>query len=147
MLNTPNTRNALEQLFTKDEIKVLENIQRQLNNFDAINFQVTTGSPTEVIRENKNRLRIILASWYGIVKGRGIFAISEFVQKNILGVDPAKTTTKLLSDAMLDPKLARLMLQKYTLKNKNQVNQKIGNYLSNNLIAEIPNTIVELVKE
>ena len=147
MLNTPNTRSALEQLFTKDEIKVLENIQRQLNNFDAINFQVTTGSPTAVINENKNRLRIILASWYGIVKGRGIFAISEFVQKNILGVDPAKTTTKLLSDAMLDPKLARLMLQKYTLQNKNNVNQKIGTYLSNNLIAEIPNTIVELVKE
>jgi len=147
MLNTPNTRNALEQLFTKDEIKVIENIQRQLNNFDAINFQVTTGSPTEIIRQNENRLRIILASWYGIVKGRGIFAISSFVQKNVLGIDPAKTTTKLLSDVMLDPKLARLMLQKYTLQNKNQVNQKIGNYLSNNLIAEIPNTIVELVKE
>ena len=55
------------------------------------------------------KARIILASVYGIVKGRGIFAISDFLMKAV-GYNPRKAAYDILEKAMTDPELAKILL-------------------------------------
>ena len=116
LLNNNSTRKALNELFTKSEMSVLDNVKNKLNEMDNINAQITTGSPTAVIEKAVDRVRIIMASYYGIVKGRGIFAISKFVMQ-ALGFKPKELAAKVLTDAMLDPELAKQMLLRSTTKN------------------------------
>jgi hypothetical protein len=147
MLKNTSMRNALSQLYTPSEMKRLEDIQKQLNIFDRINMQITTGSPSTPLAEASNRLRIVLASWYGIVKGRGIFAISQFVGKNVLGINPKEAAEKLVVDVMLDPSLAITMLKKYSPTNQKEINQKISSYIANNFIAELPGAVYDEITE
>jgi len=69
------------------------------------------GGKTEIVDPNNLLLksRIILASVYGIVKGRGIFAISDFLMK-AMGVNPRKGAFDILEKSMTDPELAKILL-------------------------------------
>lgn len=147
MLKNTSKRKALQLIFSPNEMQRLDDIQKQLNIFDRINMQITTGSPSTPLAEASNRLRIVLASWYGIVKGRGIFAISQFIGKNVLGIDPKKAAEKLVVDVMLDPSLAITMLKKYSPTNQKEINQKISAYVANNFIAELPGAIYDEITE
>ena len=134
LLNNNSTRKALNELFTKSEMSVLDNVKNKLNEMDNINAQITTGSPTAVIEKAVDRVRIILASYYGIVKGRGIFAISKFVM-SAAGFQPKELAAKVLTDAMLDPELAKKMLLRATTKNDEMMSNRMRLYLANNLLT------------
>jgi hypothetical protein len=72
--------------------------------------------------------RIILASIYGIVKGRGIFAISDFLLK-LVGHNPRKGAMDVLEHAMTDPKLAEILLM-----TENPYSRKLLNtYITQNI--------------
>ena len=74
------------------------------------------------------KARIILASVYGIVKGRGIFAISDFLMKAV-GYNPRKAAYDILEKAMTDPELAKILLM-----SEGPGNMKLFHtYLANNL--------------
>ena len=147
MINNAKQRKALNLLFSPSEMKTLENVQKVLDTMDAINAQVTTGSPTRIIAENIKRVNIIMASYYGIVKGRGIFKITEFIAGK-LGFRPKEIAEKLLTDAMLDPKLAKVMMENATKANIKSSDKFIRTYVTNNIITEgQPVTITEEVEE
>ena len=135
LLNNKSTRKALNELFTKNEMSVLDNVKNKLNEMDNINAQITTGSPTAVIEKAVDRVRIIMASYYGIVKGRGIFAISKFIMQ-ALGFKPKELAAKVLTDAMLDPELAKKMMLRATTKNDEMMSNRMRLYVANNLLTK-----------
>jgi hypothetical protein len=73
------------------------------------------------------KARIILASIYGIVKGRGIFAISDFLMKSV-GYNPRKAAYDILEKSMTDPELAKILL----MSESPQSMKMFKTYLANN---------------
>tara|TARA_S200002703_G_scaffold159952_1_gene175674 strand:- start:34 stop:2964 length:2931 start_codon:yes stop_codon:yes gene_type:complete len=136
LYNNPSTKEALELIYNPQEMKILKDVRDQLVSMDAINAQVISGSPTQPLQEANNRLRIVLASWYGIVKGRGVFAISNWVSKT-LGFNPTEVAEKILVDAMLDPELAIKMLQEDLPKNAEPLSKWFKTYILNNVLADL----------
>jgi len=124
-------------------MKILKDVRDQLVNMDAINAQVISGSPTQPLQEANNRLRIVLASWYGIVKGRGVFAISKWIS-NTLGFNPTEVAEKILVDAMIDPELAIKMLQEDLPKNAVPLSKWFKTYILNNVLADLARKPAEL---
>lgn len=143
LYNNPSTKAALELIYSPQEMKILKDVRDQLVNMDAINAQVISGSPTQPLQEANNRLRIVLASWYGIVKGRGVFAISKWIS-NTLGFNPTEVAEKILVDAMLDPELAIKMLQEDLPKNAVPLSKWFKTYILNNVLADLARKPAEL---
>lgn len=125
---------VLKKLFTKDEYQSLNNVRKTLNNLDILNYQVTTGSTTKELAADADKLRIVLASWYGIVKGRGVFAITKFAA-NILGITPAADLNKLLLDSMLDPQLGKQVIKQVTPKTERSIEEFLNSYILNNVLT------------
>jgi len=144
LYNNPSTREALELIYSPEEIKTMKKVIDQLIFFDAINAQVISGSPTQPLQEANNRLRIVLASWYGIVKGRGVFAISNWISKT-LGFNPTEVAEKILVDAMLDPELAVKMLQEDLPKNAEPLSKWFRTYILNNVLADLSREPAEFI--
>ena len=136
LYNNKSTKEALELIYSPQEIKILKDVRDQLVFFDAINAQVVSGSPTQPLTEATNKLRIVLASWYGIVKGRGVFAISNWLS-GVLGFKPSEVAEKILVDAMLDPELAIKMLQEDLPKNAVPLSKWFKTYILNNVLADL----------
>ena len=100
----------------------------------------TIGGKTEVVDPSNVLLksRIILASIYGIVKGRGIFAISDFVMK-AMGHNPRKGAMDVLDHAMTDPKLAEILLMP-----ENPYSRKLLNtYITQNIADPVGDALTE----
>lgn len=133
MLDSPIKKKALGKLYTPQEVSQLEDIQKKLRMLDRINEQVTAGSPTAPLQQDINRARIVLASIYGIVKGRGIFAISGWIQRT-LGIDPVEIGNRLMLDAMLNPEAAKVLLAPDTEASKKLLGDYIIKYRLTNLI-------------
>ena len=136
LFKNPRTKKALEAIYSQPEMKVLERARDQLRLMARLNTQVTTGSPTAAIQQNVQRVRIVLASMYGIVRGRGIFAISGWVLK-ALGKDPVVNARAVLRDAMLDPSLAKLMLAADGPSTRRILEQRLRTYVANNIASEL----------
>lgn len=131
LLETKRTRKAISQIYSPQEISQLDRVVEMLRRVDNINKQVTAGSPTAPIQEALNRARVVLAATYGIVKGKGIFAISGWMAK-ILGLDPVQKANMLLRDTMIDPELAKTMLMEIKKETKPIIEKRILTYLANN---------------
>jgi len=131
LLTNKGTREAISKLYSPSDMAILDRVQRGLNLLDRINIQVTTGSPTAHLGEAVQRGRILLAATWGIVKGKGIFMISRWLQ-NTLGINPVVKAEKLLADVMLDPELAKLMLSEATEVSKPHIAAKLTAYMLNN---------------
>lgn len=144
LYNNQSTKEALELIYSPQEMKILKDVRDQLVFFDAINAQVVSGSPTQPLTEATNKLRIVLASWYGIVKGRGVFAISNWLS-GVLGFKPSEVAEKILVDAMLDPELAIKMLQEDLPKNAEPLSKWFRTYILNNVLADLSREPAEFV--
>jgi len=144
LYNNSSTREALELIYSPQEMKILKDVRDQLVFFDAINAQVVSGSPTQPLTEATNKLRIVLASWYGIVKGRGVFAISNWLS-GVLGFKPSEVAEKILVDAMLDPELAIKMLQEDLPKNAEPLSKWFRTYILNNVLADLSREPAEFI--
>ena len=131
------TRNAMSALYSKQEMAVLDNIHKELQIMDRVNKQVTSNSSTKPIAEQIQRARVVLASFYGIVKGRGIFAISNWIMK-LAGRDPETIANRVITDAMLDPELAaKLMTKEIDKKASQRAKEYLTAYIANNLVQPI----------
>lgn len=135
MLTNKSMRSAIGELYTPQQMATLDNLHSQLNIMDRINKQVMTGSPTAQIQQNIQRARVVLASMYGIVKGRGIFAISGWIAK-LLGIDPVAKANLLIKDAMLNPELAATLMTKVSETAKPRISSRITSHLINNLVTQ-----------
>jgi len=144
LFQNQSTKEALEVIYSPKEMKILKDVRDQLVFFDAINAQITTGSPTRPLSEASNRLRIVLASWYGIVKGRGVFAISQWLSSR-LGFNPTEVAEQIMIDAMLDPELAIKMLQEDLPKNAESLSKWFKTYILNNVLADLSRESAEFI--
>ncbi len=140
LFQNKTTREAISQLYTPREMEILESVQKELNVLNRINKQVTANSSTAPIQEQIQRARIVLASFYGIVKGRGIFAISNWIMR-MAGRDPATIANRVLTDAMLNPELAAVLMAK-NLKSR-AAREKVKSYLTTYII----NNMMDVVQE
>lgn len=109
VFETPRSREALEMLYTPEQMGSLDAARKTLMEMDNINKQRTARSDTASLLSNAEQFRTFLASIYGITKGQGIFQISKNVIQ-FLGRDPATNARIILGDAMLDPELAANLL-------------------------------------
>ena len=138
LLQNKSTRDAIAVLYSPSEMKILDQVRDELQMMNGINKQVTTGSPTAPIAQQVQRTRVILASFYGIVKGRGIFAISDWIMR-ALGRDPKTIANQVLTDAMLNPELASVLMTK-NLDSKiaqDKAKSYLTTYILNNLVEPI----------
>lgn len=109
VFETPKNREALEMIYTPEQMANLDAARNTLMEMDNINKQRTARSDTASLLSNAEQFRTFLASFYGIVKGQGIFQISKNIIQ-FMGRDPATNARILLGDAMLDPELAANLL-------------------------------------
>ncbi len=96
----------------------LNRVRQRVTELDRINIQTTTGSSTNPLQQDSKRIKTVLASVYGIVKGRGVFAISNWFGDIIRGGTSQEVGEKLLTKAMLDPEFALIMLKADTKQNQ-----------------------------
>jgi hypothetical protein len=132
LFQNPVTRKAISQLYTPAEMKVLDGVRNKLSLMERMRLQVTTGSATKPLEQNLNRFRIVLASVYGIVRGRGIFAISEFVLRS-MGKDPVALAQAILAEIFTNPVIGKDLLKQGSRANIRQALIKVKANLGNNL--------------
>ena len=129
LLTEPRFNNVLKGVFNETEMNSLNRIRQRVSELDRINIQTTSGSSTTQLGKDSQRLKTVLASWYGIVKGQGIRAIMGWLGDAIRGGTKEQIGEEIIMKAMLDPELALLML-----KNDTKTNQlAVRSYIINNI--------------
>jgi hypothetical protein len=129
LLTEPRFNNVLKGVFNETEMNSLNRIRQRVSELDRINIQTTSGSSTTPLGKDSQRLKTVLASWYGIVKGQGIRAIMGWLGDAIRGGTKEQIGEEIIMKAMLDPELALLML-----KNDTKTNQlAVRSYIINNI--------------
>jgi len=118
LLTEPKMQNVLKGIFNKTEMDALNRVRQRITELDRINIQTTSGSSTNPLQQDTKRVKTVLASVYGIVKGRGVFAISSWLGDMIRGGTAEEVGEKLLTKAMLDPEFALVMLKADTKQNQ-----------------------------
>lgn len=138
LLTEPKMQNVLKGIFNKTEMAALTRVRQRVTELDRINIQTTSGSSTNPLQQDSKRVKTVLASVYGIVKGRGVFAISSWFGDIIRGGSAADVGEQLLTKAMLDPEFALLMLKADTRKNQLAARAYILNNFPEVLSADNP---------
>jgi len=130
VIKDPKTREALlSSGITETEMKALDGAYSRLQEMARIDQKVTGGSDTAtIIAKSSESVRILAASYFGIVKGRGVFRITELLQ-NITGANPKELTAGAIDNLVLDPEFAKMLL----LKDTNAHRAKLKTYLLNNI--------------
>tara|TARA_B100001059_G_C17828749_1_gene583211 strand:+ start:1001 stop:3904 length:2904 start_codon:yes stop_codon:yes gene_type:complete len=118
LLTQERMQNVLKGIFNKTEMAALNRVRQRVTELDRINIQTTTGSSTNPLKQDTSRVKTILASYYGIVTGRGVFYISDYIGDVIRGDRARVAAEKILTKAMLDPEFALIMLKADTRKNQ-----------------------------
>lgn len=132
LFKTPKIQGAMRRLYSAPEMNTLKRVRDQLRMLDRINESVTAGSPTAMNQAAiANRARVLLASIYGIVRGRGVFMVSKWLG-DILGRNPQPIAKKMLDDALLDPELGAALLRKDIGKAQQE---RLRTYITNNLLS------------
>ncbi len=138
LLTQPKMQNVLKGIFNKTEMAALTRVRQRVTELDRINIQTTSGSGTNPLQEDSGRVKTVLASVYGIVKGRGMFAISGWLGDMIRGGKADEVGERLLTKAMLDPKFALIMLKANTKQNQLAARAYILNNFPEVLSADNP---------
>jgi hypothetical protein len=132
LLEYEPTKNAISQLYSPEEMATLKNLHGKIRLMDRINLQVPKGSPTAILEESVRSGQVLAFSLFGIVKGRGVFMVSRKIQQ-MLGRDPVEKAWALLSDAMLDPELAKTLLMQANEKNLPKIKARLSAHMLNNM--------------
>jgi len=133
LLGKPKMRAAISQLYSPDEMKTLDQVRRGLHILNRQNVQAVAGSITlEKMEANVQRARILMASIFGIVKGRGIFAITRWLGQ-VTGRDPVEMSRELLTRSLIDPELGKIML---SAPAEAASYGRLQAYVANNMLAE-----------
>lgn len=119
---------ALKQLYSPAELGAMSKVRETMMEMDSIHTPVGRTNVLSGLGVDQERLRTLLASYYGIIQGRGVFMLSNMITKS-LGMDPALNAQRVIMKAMLDPEYAATLLRRNT--DKDAV-QKVHTYLANN---------------
>ena len=133
IIDMPKTQKALKEIYSPSEIAKLNAVKGRLR--DIVRSEEKSSVPRILGGENfSERARIILASVYGIIRGRAIFAISKMIGNQFVDVSPKEAAEELLTRSMLDPELAVEMLKKDTKASQDG----LRTYILNNLVGAEP---------
>ena len=145
ILSNPNKVKALEAAgWGADEIATLIKFSDQLSILERSNIGARSGRTKSNILDEEQygrKAKILAASIYGIVKGRGIMALMNLVG-GALGISPMKAQTMLLQDAMTHPELAKIMMMNET----EQSLKLLNTYILNNY-GNVPDTMAEFTED
>jgi hypothetical protein len=134
---TPERR-ALERVFSGDELKSLDLYRKRLEVLTRVNNPGTTaGDVIEMLNRvsRADSLTQIANLAQGHIQGGMIARFARYLRDNIVGA-PGPKVFQLLTDAMLDPQLARTLLLKYTSDTAPVIERQLRTYLTSNLMAE-----------
>lgn len=133
IIDMPKTQKALKEIYSPSEIAKLNAVKSRLR--DIVRSEEKSSVPRILGGENfSERARILLASVYGIIRGRAIFAISKMIGNQFVDVSPKEAAEELLTRSMLDPELAVEMLKKDTKASEDG----LRTYILNNLVGAEP---------
>jgi hypothetical protein len=134
LFTEPRLKGAVEALYSPKEIRTLNKVRGQLKMMDGINTKITTGAPTSGLLQSARQVQTVLASFYGIVKGRGIMQISTWIV-DALGLGPGAKAAAALDRMLLDPALAKIMLAPDTPASRKLVEPLLKTYVANNFFG------------
>ena len=130
-------RQALRRIFGEQGLKTLDEVRKRMNIAARQSMTTIAGSNTiqnsgskDVIKTEQ--ARILVAAYFGITKGRGIFTITRWVSNLIKGPDAEKRVARMLTETMLDPERAAAALKampKNADPNANQIAAIRGRFL------------------
>ena len=133
IIDMPKTQKALSELYSPSEIAKLNAVKNRLR--DIVRLEEGATVPKILGQEGMaERARIVLASIYGIIRGRAIFTISKMLAGQFRDLSPKEAAEELLTRSMLDPELAVKMLKKDTKTNQDY----LSIYILNNLVGAEP---------
>jgi hypothetical protein len=133
IIDMPKTQKALSELYSPSEIAKLNAVKNRLR--DIVRLEEGATVPKILGQEGMaERARIVLASIYGIIRGRAIFTISKMLAGQFRDLSPKEAAEELLTRSMLDPELAVKMLRKDTKANQDD----LSIYILNNLVGAEP---------
>ena len=133
IIDMPKTQKALSELYSPSEIAKLNAVKNRLR--DIVRLEEGATVPKILGQEGMaERARIVLASIYGIIRGRAIFTISKMLAGQFRDLSPKEAAEELLTRSMLDPELAVKMLKKDTKTNQDD----LSIYILNNLVGAEP---------
>ena len=125
---------ALEAVYTPLELRTLQKYRDRLRIMDRISTPVKVGAPTAELTEATRKADVVGAALFGIVRGRGISEITKRV-RSFLGLDPLPRAEMILTEALLDPPLARTMLLPTTETGLKKAKRAINTHFANNFLA------------
>lgn len=128
---------AMREVFTPQELGWMNKAREELQLLarrDTV--KSTSGSPTSDLNIKADQVRIVLASMYGIVRGRGVFQLGKWMS-DAMGVNPKAAARELLLDSMLDPELAKTLLMKETKQFETVIRGRLKTYITNNALGAL----------
>ena len=134
LLNSPNKIKALQEAgWSVDDIATLTKFSDQLITLERAALDAKGSTKSEILDPGQfgRKVQILAASVYGIVKGRGIVAITNLMGQ-ALGISPLKAQQLLLTDAMAHPELAKILLKEESDQSVNL----LKTYIFNNYISD-----------
>lgn len=133
ILDMPKTQKALSEIYSPSEIAKLNAVKSRLR--DIVRLEEGATVPKILGQEGMaEKARIVLASIYGIIRGRAIFTISKMLAGQFQDLSPKEAAEELLTRSMLEPELAVKMLKKDTKANQDD----LSIYILNNLVGAEP---------
>lgn len=125
---------GVAQIFNKPgELALLDKAHEQLL---ILARQEGTAGKTQVAGKNAiNNIRIVFASAFGIIKGGAIFQLGRYMQ-SLFGIDPKKGLQRLVFDALMDPKLLKVLKTMDTDKLQPITRNKMRTYILNNALDQ-----------
>ena len=130
-----NNQNQVDTLYaagwSADDITVLKDFNEQLSIFERSKQLTKSDATPSGLMDPASlgkKAQILAASMYGIVKGRGIMAITNMLG-GAMNFSPIKSAEIVLEEAMVHPELARILL----MRESEESIQLLNTYLVNNL--------------
>lgn len=130
----PEVMGVLEDIYGagSKEIQSLKQIRTKLEILSRKDrVQGTTGSPTKGLEQNEQQFENVLAATLS----------QNFKQNRIFSMvarmlpSPAEGVRQLVTDALVDPELAKTMLMKPTPENLPKIELKLRTYITNNILG------------
>ena len=134
VVDSPKTARALDAIFSPSEIAKLNAVKNKLKQLNKVEAEKTLPKGTLRTKSAAESARLILASLYGIIKGRAIFTISRMISDKFRNLTAEQAAEEILSRAMLDPELALLLLKRDTEKTRGL----LSGYIANNIVGDEP---------
>lgn len=127
-------KGALSQVFSEDEMRQLQRAHAMLKNQGLVkNIQALGNSATASRDAEMQRMRDALEGFvklkFGMLRGGGLLRSLKVVARAVSGEKLSDTVNRMLTQAMLDPELAKMLMTKVIPENSPAWDRRLVNIL------------------